>query len=106
MKPGDGQQQWVVGQADIENTFDSFVLANAEEVAMVIDWAIMKPGDGNRKYTGANGKPTNAWRYPCESDIEMHHKFIGDFKNGCEASETLQFLQDGQLSARYRKMTL
>jgi len=83
-----GNQNLVVGHADMQYNFKSFVLANGKEIAMVIDWAIMKPGDGNRKYAGENQKPTNAWRYPCEADVEMHQNFVRDFKDGCEAAET------------------
>jgi len=77
----------VVGYTELENLYDTFVLGGnkGEDVALAIDWVILKPGESTRE---GNHEAKNVWRYPSSEDISMQTDFFAKFKDAASAAET------------------
>ena len=87
------QNHDAVGHEELEDLYDSFVFGNGhgENIAISLDWIIIKPEDGGRKYfetkvtehgssleKGYNRETNNAWTYPTPSDVKLRHDMINE----------------------------
>ena len=79
----------LTGWKELTTLYDTFVLGNkrGKEVAMSLDWIIVKPGHDSRKIL-SNGATPNAWRYPLSTDVDLQLLLETKFVNSDQVSES------------------
>ena len=79
----------LTGWKELTTLYDTFVLGKKQgrQVAMSLDWVIVKPGHNARKIL-SNGATPNAWRYPQSLDVDLQLQLENKFINSDQVSES------------------
>ena len=79
----------LTGWRELTTLYDTFILGKGQgqQVAMSLDWVIVKPGHDKRKIL-SNGAVPNAWRYPEPTDVNLQLELEREFKNSEQVSES------------------